>query len=769
MLTKFFETNDIEIESSSLKEYILFKNENIDYILLFQIGAFFETFFEDAKIFSDITGSALGMRNFKPGLKVIESGIPKDKLQNYIKQLLNNGLKVCVCREFKNECGKPYREITRKYTQGTIIENEFLDSNENNYLCAIYFKDDLYNFAYADVSTGQLYKTICNKKELKNELDKISPKEIIISINQKEQFEKVSAKYNIIMLNEECFKDNVENTIELYCADTQKKEKIKLNKPVEYKCRSYMLLDDVTRKGLEFTRTNYLSKKKGSILWFLNYTKTPMGIRLLKKFLNEPMLSKEDILKRQEAVEELVNNNKLTEKIQLILEKFCDLSRMCSKLSNITIAPKDLINLISNADLLRDLKDIVRLLKSNYFKIDSIKLDKLLDLSDEINAAIKKDCSNELKSGNIINEGYSASLDFLKNELINAENKIKEYEYKQRKKLDIDVLTIKYMQGIGYFVEVPIRYAIKMPKEYYKKQSTSTLARFSTNELKEYEDEISSLKFKISETEYKIFKELRLTASNFVEIIRNLAFDVAMIDVVASLAKSAIENKLTKPEITETDICIEEGFHPSLIKLNNEVIKNDTNLKSNSMIILTGANMSGKSTYLKQNAIISILAQIGSFVPAKRAKLPILDKIIFRQGSVDDIINNNSSFMVEMNDLKFIIENITNSSFVLLDEPAKSTSVQESAAISKAFCEYILNNYSTKTIIATHNLELTKLEEKYPNNVENYVMGECFENGTFDRKIKRGVIDKSYAINAALLADLPDEIIKNAKKYMKIN
>ena len=751
MLTSFSELAGIKIESLSLKEYINFKDENPDCIIMFQLGGFYETLFEDAKIFSDITGCALGMRNFKPKIQIQEAGIPKDSLNCYLKKLLSNGLKVCICKEFCDEYGKHYRELTRKYTAGTILEDEFLESNENNYLMAIYFDNDNYNIAYADVSTGQLYKTVCDGKQYKTETDKIYPNEILISNTQEKIFKKLISKYNTTILDEKYFKNKIEDVIDKYCKATQKEYNSKLDKIIEYKPSSFMTLDEVTRKNLELTRTNYLMKKRGSILWFLNYTKTPMGIRLLKKFLNEPLLSKKDIEERLCAVGELTENPKIIDNIQNILVQFSDILRLCSKLSNVTVMPKDLINLSRNTLLLGELKEILHGLKSRLFKIHISKLNKVLKLANTINKAIKKDCLNDLKSGGIINEGYSSELDFLKDELNKIYKDIDNYAISQKKKLNTDYLEIKYSSAIGYYIEILSRDSLKIPKEYYKKASTNKLLRFSTDKLCSFQEDINSLQYKINQLEYDKFKNIRLLSSEFIDEIRILAHDVALIDVIASYAKCACENNLVKPEFRGENIFIKNGYHPSLIKLNNEIIKNDTDLKQASMMVLTGANMSGKSTYLKYNALICLLAQIGSFVPAQEAKLPVIDKIFFRQSSSDDIINNNSSFMVEMNDLKYILDNMTDFSLVLLDEPAKSTNAKESGAIARAYCEYILNKYMVKTIVATHNFELTKLENKYPSKVQNYVIGS--DSGIFSRKIKRGVINKSYAIDTAILAD----------------
>ena len=763
MLTEISQTDSLEIQSDILKEYLNFKNENQDYIVMFQIGAFFETFFEDAKIFSEVTGAQYTSRTFKSKIVVAESGVNKKSLNVFLKKLLSEDFKICVCSEFVDEYGKHFREVTRKYTPGTILEDEFLESSENNYLMAIKFSNDKYEIAYADVSTGQLYKTKTNVREFSEEINKISPKEIIISKNQEKLFKNIFSKYNFTLLDNKYFLENIEFAIDEYCKLTQKKYKTKLDKIIEYTPDSRMMLDEVTRKNLELTRTNYLSKKRGSLLWFLNYTKTPMGIRLLKQFLSAPLLSDFEISKRLDAVSELVQNEKLLDKIQAILSQFCDLSRLCSKISNTTILPKDLVNLSRNTVLLKELFEITKKFNSELFKINSEKMEKVLKLINTIDKAIKKDCSNEVTSGGIINDGYSAELDYLRNELNEYEKQLNDYANSQKRKLKIESFRFCYLSSIGYYFEIPSNYAINMPFSFYKKNSTNKFTRYTSDKLNEFQENINSKKYEITKLEYDIYKQVRVLACDFVQTIRFLANDIALIDVLAAYAKSAVINHLVKPEISGSDVIVKDGYHPSLIKLNNEIVKNDTDLKQGHMFVLTGANMAGKSTYLKQNAIICILAQIGSFVPAGSAKLPIVDKIFFRQNSTDDIINNNSSFMVEMNDLKYILDNATNSSLILLDEPAKSTNAKESGAIARAYCKYLLDKYSIKIIVATHNFELTKLEKDYPQRVTNYVIGsENLDNG-LNRKIKKGVIDIDYALDTAILADLPQEILSYAK------
>lgn len=725
-------------------------------------------FYKMQKFISDITGLILGSRNFAGAGIVAQCGFPISVNVNiYIKQLLSSGYKICLCQECSDDNNIKQRKITRIYTKGTLIDNDFLETNENNYILALLKKDNLIQLAYADISTGQFYKTANNYKEIKLEIEKIEPKEILILENQEKYFKELKQKYNITYLNSSFYTENIGDIIEGYCKYTQKDFCPKLDEIKEYSINNFMVMDETTRKNLELTRTKMYLKKKGSLFWFLNYSKTPMGARLLKKYIDEPLLSAKDIKDRQKAVDELINNKKILKNIEKTLEEFCDLSRICAKISNSTIYPKDLLLMALSAIKLENLKSNIQKLNSNLLKLDEQKITYLLDLAYEIIKAIREDATDEITQGGIIKKGYDNNLDYLKKELKNYEQKIISYQNKEKNHLEIEKLKISYTDVLGYYIEIPNTKIQKVTSEYYKKQTLNNCTRFTTEKLNSLEQKILSLKYKINKLEHEIYCNLRKKAGNFVELIRNIAQEIAGIDVFCSLAKCAIANNFTKPNFNNNKIYIENGYHPSLIKLKNEIIKNDSDIKNNSLIVLTGANMSGKSTYLKYNAIICLLAQIGSFVPADYAELTIVDKLFFRQGSTDDIINNNSSFMVEMNDLKFILDNITNSSFVLLDEPAKSTNEKEGGAIARAFCEYIINKYKTKMIIATHNSELTKLEELYQEKAINLVMGNSdFFGMISDRKIRHGIINSSMAINTAKLADLPDEIIENAKLYL---
>jgi len=767
-ITNFSDIDETKIKSETLIEYLAFKKQNPDSIILIQIGTFFEAFCEDAKILCETCNISASSRPIKGIGQVLQSGIPINSINFYIKLLINNNYKVCICPQFSENGQEYHRKLVRKYTKGTVIENEFLESGENNYILALYKKDEKYYLSYADVSTGQFYKTnTTNYNNIKTEADKISPSELLILNSQANDFKEITIKYNTTYLynqNSEILDNDIEDIIIKYCKETQKNYAVKLNEVIEYKINQYLMMDELTRINLELTRTKRLLKKKGSILWFLNYTKTPMGTRLLKKILSEPLLDVGLIKERQKAIKELLDSKDNLKKLEEIMEKFCDLSRICAKISNSTILPKNLFILAESLKTIETLDIITKNYSSKYIKINSLYLKQLQNLVEEINSAILRNASEDLKSGGIIKEGYDSNLDFLREQNLNIENDILKYEQQEIKTKNIDKLKIKYNAILGYFIEIPSSKQSLIPGNYVKVQALAHTIRYTTSTLKEFESKKSEIQYKINQLEYEIYCKIRNNAKSVVSIIRKLSDDIAKVDVFVSLSKCAIINNLTCPVFNDNGIYIQNGFHPSLLKLNNLLVKNDTNLDNSKMLIITGANMGGKSTYIKQNAIICLLSQIGSFVPADEANVKIIDKLFLRQGTSDDIVNNNSSFMVEMNDFKYILDNADIDSLVLLDEPAKSTNSKEGGAIARAYLEYFSKHIKAKTIVVTHNFELTKIENNYPDKVENWQIG--FNQGCMDRKLKKGISKTSNAIDTAILAQLPKEITDKAKEYI---
>ena len=769
MLTSINDVDINKIESSVLIEYLRIKREYPDCVVLFQIGKFFLTFFEEAKLFSQLTGFVLNARNFKGVGQIIQCGFNASvNPEYYIKLLLKKGRRVCLCPEFKDKNGDSYRELVRIYTSGTVIESEFLDANENNYILAVCKTDEKVYIAYADVSTGQFYRSKGEYSEAIIEIEKIEPSEILIMDSQKDDFVNLLSRFNTVLLNDNYSDDCPKANIEKYCKLTQKEFCSKLDESIDYEINNYLSMDLITRKSLELTKNKRFSKKKGSLLWFLDYTKTSMGARLLKKFINEPLLNIEKINKRQEAVKELIENPDSLALCVNVLQNFCDLSRGCSRISNQTILPKDLLNLANNSMFLEGLDNVCSKFKTPLLKLNKQKLDEIINFATQVQMAIKEDASPELKGGNIIKDGYNAELDYIKNQLSKLDKNLAKYEDELKNKFDIKKLKIAKNSGIGICIEVPPSSAYKISGDFYKIQEVYTCVRFTNEKLREIQKDYSDLTLKANKIEYKLYCELRSFSTQFVDAIRALAHEIAVIDVYISYAKSALDYNLVCPNFDSDGIYVNDGFHPCLLKLQNDVVKNDTKMNNGDIFIITGPNMSGKSTYLKHNAFIVLLSQIGAYVPACKATISIVDKIFFRQSSTDDIVNSNSSFMIEMNDLKFILDNATDFSLVLLDEPAKSTSEKEGGAIARAVCEYLIQKTNSKIMVATHNLELTKMENDFPKRALNFVIGdnEFCSSTVIDRKIKRGVVKSSLALNTAKLAGFPEEVLELAKKYV---
>lgn len=749
-----------------LKEYIDIKEENKEFIILFQIGDFYEIFFEDALLASNFTGLKLIFRQVRNVGKILCVGFKTSNSNHYIKQLLDNNIKVCVCKQI-NDGETIKRIVDRKYTKGTIFEDEFLNNLENNYILAIKqdFKEkDCISLVYADISTGQVFSTSDNIANIMLEINKINPNEMLVLSSQKEAF-KLNEQLNIVYLDENYDNLSAFSILVKYCSVMNLNYLPQINKPVEYQINSFLVLDQTTRQNLELSRTKSLLKKKGSLLWFLNNTMTLMGFRALKKILSEPLVNKNEILNRQKTIQELIDNKDKLDKIREQLSCFSDLMRSSANLSNKTIMPKDLISISLSVEKIQSINQIVQSFESKLLKLNQNNIDKIIDFSELILASIENNSIQDLKSSGIIKDGFNCELDYLRQKLSEKQTEILKYEQNLKTELKSNRLSIKKINSFGYFIEVPKKEKINLPSDFLLKQSLANSSRYTNSKLNKLCIEINSLWVQICNLEYDLYSKIRENVAQYTNTIRELGKNIALIDVFCSFAICAIQNNFVMPKFNYSKISIINGYHPSLIKLRNEIVKNDTELKNGEMIILSGANMSGKSTYIRHNALICILAQIGSFVPADSADLTILDKIFLRQSANDDIINNNSTFMVEMNDFKYILDNLTNNSLVLFDEPAKSTNEKESASISCAYFEYILSKFKAKTIIVTHNKMLTSLEDKYPNNVKNYKIGETVKNSIImDRKIKRGVIEKSNAINTAILADLPKEIIEQAIK-----
>lgn len=772
MITKLSELENLNIQNKTFLEFLKIKKENKDYIVLFQIGDFFETFLEDALAFAGACNVVLGKRTFKTVGLLAQAGVNRRYLDIYIKKLLNKNLKVCVCEQIQID-GEISRIIKRKYTKGTIFENELLETYENNFLATVIENSRVFELSYCDSSCGQFYKTKGDFDEIAQEIFKISPSELLILKSQKSLFENKFENLNITFLDDFDLMDlNSDEILIKYLKDNQKDFFVELKKPLEYEIKSFMQIDFVTRRTLEITKNRRNFKKEGSLFEILNFTKTPMGFRTLKKFLNEPLLDLAQIIKRQNFVSKLVLNKEKLNEIENLLDGICDLSRLCAKLANSTISLKDLYSISLLAKNISALAEVSNSFDHGFSIFAKEKIVPVLELTNFLSNAF--DCSKENSIN--IKENFNSKLDFLRDNLKNEFSKLQTLEEDLKEKTKIENLKISYKPTFGYFVELSNKEAAHVLdfSEFEIFQNNKTTSKFKTKTLIEIQEKIFSLKFQIEEIENSIFKDILDKSKKFVQNIRELSFDIGFLDSMYSFSKCAVEYDLSCPEFFDDGFEVKDCFHPILLKTiekQEKIIKNDTNFEGKNTIILTGANMSGKSTFLKQNAIVSILAQIGTFVFSKNAKLSIIDRLFFRQSTYDDLLNSKSSFMVEMSDLNFILNNATKNSLVLLDEPLKSTNSKEASAILMAYLEYFSKNYGAKTIIATHNFEITTLEDKFPDEFINYFIS--FENSNNldkkeqSRKIKIGRAKESKALDIALALDFPKEIIEKATSYAR--
>lgn len=764
-----------DIENSNLtdyfKSYLKIKLENPDCAILFRNGEFYEAYFEDAKLVSSICQIALSSRKTN-ACKVPLAGFGKSSSLTYIKKLLDNNYKVALCEEFQIN-DKKIRTLTKKYTSGTVLEDELLTRDKNNFIGAVLIKENQAGFSYCDVSTGEFFITQGKLSEIKSEVFKIFPSELLISQECKECHDLFSY-LNLSKIEASTFREPQEakqsyklgyacaSAILDYTKEAQKELMPNLENHKTYSIKSYLTLNQNARKSLEIVKNMTNDKKFGTLFWVLDETKTPMGRRLLEKYINEPLVDIKEITARQEAIGELIENKNLINKFDEILENINDLMRNSIKISNATTNKKIFCEIKDSLKYFCTLGEISKNFASKIINFEEIKKTELKELLN----LLEKNISEDFQKEEIIKEGANPELDYLREKLNNLEKELGVLEEKYALDTNIKNLKIINHKSMGYLIEVPSRKQKDFGENYFIKQLLSTTARLQTKELIELEKEINSTKDKEKKLEKEIFKSVQDFSKKFFSELYKLSEKIAKFDVILSLAKCAIKNNYTRPEIsTNSSLNMKNGAHPALIKKSgkfdrNSIAFNDTkpNFK-----LLTGPNMAGKSTFMRELAHIIIMFQIGSYVPCEWAKLPITTQIFVRFGINDNLIKNNSSFMVEMNDMKEIIENSDYNSLILIDELGKSTASADGIAISRAISEYIIEKLDTKTIFATHYHELKILKEKYANKVDLICVNF---NNKGERVLSEGFLDKSFGIEVAKIANLPKEIIEKAQSYI---
>ncbi len=795
--------------SPMMRHYISTKEEYPDSILFYRLGDFYEMFFDDALTVSrelelTLTGKDCGLEERAP-----MCGVPYHAAALYISRLISKGYKVAICEQTedpKTAKGMVKRDVIRVVTPGTLVDEEFLDDKTNNYLAVIYMTGNTAGISVSDVSTGEIYTTeVIGKDEVLNELARYSPKEIIvnaeaaknvsadiemrlhISADERgdeffggdtakkvlEQFGKNSL--DELQLSDKPYAVNAVSAMLNYLEYAQKASIAYINSLNVYTAAQYMELDAATRRNLEITETMRDKTKKGSLLWVLDRTNTAMGARLLKQWVEKPLINPIEINKRLYSVRELTDNMMLRDELCEVLSGTYDISRIISRLSLSSATPRDMVSLRETLIKLPSLEYTLKSTKSPLLSGMSKNFDLLEDVCDLLKRAIKDNPPVSLKDGDVIREGFNEEIDNLRKARDNGKEWLMEVEKKEREKTGIPKLKIGYNKVFGYYIEVTNSFKEQVPEEYIRKQTLANCERYITQELKELENTILGAAEKIVNIEAYVFEQVRSTIAGEIERLKHTANIIAVSDVLCSLAETAFKNHFAMPEISDSGVIeIKDGRHPVVEKMskNSMFVPNDTLLdcNDNRMMIITGPNMAGKSTYMRQVAVITLMAQIGSFVPAKSARIGVVDRIFTRVGASDDIASGQSTFMLEMNEVSSILKNATKNSLIILDEIGRGTSTFDGLSIAWSVAEYIRNKrkIGAKTLFATHYHELTELEERL-DGVKNYrvAVKKHGDEITFLRKIVRGGTDDSYGIEVAALAGLPSEVISRAKEILK--
>ena len=795
-----------------MKQYMQTKEEYKDCILFYRLGDFYEMFFDDALTASKeleitLTGKNCGLEERAP-----MCGIPYHAVDSYLNRLVSKGYKVAICEQVedpKTAKGIVKREVIRVVTPGTNLDTQGLDETKNNYIMCIVYMADRYGLSVADVTTGEYLVTeLDSQTKLMDELYKFMPSEIVCNEafymsgldlddlknrlhmaiysleawyfddalcreTLQEHF-KVASLEGIGLSDYECGMI-ASGALLKYLEETQKNSLSHMSRLTRYATGNYMILDSATRRNLELVETLREKQKRGSLLWVLDKTKTAMGARTLRKYVEQPLIDKESIVKRLDAVAELKDNAICREEIREYLNPVYDLERLVGKITYQSANPRDLIAFQSSLSMLPSVKCILKDMESDLLKEIYEELDPLEELCDLVGRAIQEEPPLAMKEGGIIKDGYNEEVDRLRKAKSEGKNWLADLETKEREKTGIKNLRIRYNKVFGYYLEVTNSFKDLVPDYYTRKQTLANAERYIIPELKELEDTILGAEDKLCALEYELYCEVRNTIAAELTRIQRTAKAVAKLDVIASLALVAERNNYVRPKINEKGVIdIRDGRHPVVEKMipNDMFIANDTYLddKKQRISIITGPNMAGKSTYMRQAALIVLMAQLGSFVPASSANIGLVDRIFTRVGASDDLASGQSTFMVEMNEVANILRNATSKSLLILDEIGRGTSTFDGLSIAWAVVEYISNSklLGAKTLFATHYHELTELEGKI-SNVNNYCIAvkEKGDDIVFLRKIVKGGADKSYGIQVAKLAGVPDPVINRAKEIVE--
>lgn len=796
-----------------MQKYVETKEEYKDCILFYRLGDFYEMFFEDAKICSQeleltLTGKSCGLEERAP-----MCGVPFHAVDGYLNKLVSKGYKVAICEQVEDPKlakGLVKRAVTRVVTPGTNLDTKALDESRNNYLMCVVYTTNAYGVSYVDVTTGDYYLAeFESENQLLDEIGKVVPSEIICNdpfLVSGIDFADLQARLGMVVSaidawyfdEDKCydtlkhhFKVGSLNGLGLdgysigiiaagaaleYLEETQKISLDHITKITPYVSDRYMLLDRATRRNLELCETMREKAKRGSLFWVLDKTKTAMGARMLRNAIEQPLLSKEGIDQRLDTIEALNQNAINREEIREYLGPIYDLERLISKISYRSANPRDLIAFRQSLSMLPPIKQVLNSFEEGtLLKQYGQEMDALEDLFALIDASIMEEPPLTVREGGMIKDGYNEEVDHLRRAKTDGKQWLADLLEKEKERTDIKNLKIKYNKVFGYYLEVTNSYKDLVPDDWTRKQTLANAERYTTPRLKELEDSIMGAEDRLCNLEYSIFCDVREKIYAQIGKVQATAKIIAAVDMFASLALVAEQNNYVRPQITtDGKIDIREGRHPVVEKMirNDMFVSNDTYLddKKHKIAIITGPNMAGKSTYMRQTALLVLMAQIGSFVPAQSAQIGIVDRIFTRVGASDDLASGQSTFMIEMTEVANILRNATKNSLIILDEIGRGTSTFDGLSIAWAVVEYIANTklLGAKTLFATHYHELTELEGKL-ESVDNYCIAvkEQGEDIVFLRKIIKGGADKSYGIQVAKLAGVPENVLKRAREIVQ--
>lgn len=783
-------------------QYLKIKKQYSQEILFFRMGDFYETFDNDAEIVSRVLEIALTSREFGKSNRIPMAGIPYHSLNTYLGRLIKEGYKVALCEQVSDVTeskGPVDRAVVRVVTPGTIIEDIMLEPDANSYLVAIVLEDKLAGLSYTDITTGQFFTGELPIDKLESELSRLSPEEILINnkkaldygdahisdlptISQsRENSYKVLIKhFNVHSL--ESF--GCENSTLAIQASAGILEYLKANQPTALKTlhtlknfsfATHMVLDRQTRNNLELFQSGRWGDQKTSLFAILNHTLTPMGARLLREWISRPLVDINELIERQNAVEWFYINTQSREKVRTLLKRISDIERLINKIKSGSANPNDLIGIKESLSTVPKIKDV--LMDSSEPDINTMaeQLVNHDDVVQLIETAILDQPSQIVGEGKVVKTGYSSELDTVRDDAGTAMKYISRLETEERERTGIKSLKVGYNKVFGYYIEISNSNISLAPSNYIRRQTLAGSERFITPEMKEYESKVLSAKDKISELEKNVYKKICIELANSYEPVLKTALIVAYTDVVRSLAEIAVRNDYIKPNLSnDTSIIVKEGRHPTVEKLvpYGEFVPNDVYVSTDDeqLIVLTGPNMAGKSTFIRQVALIVLMSQIGSFVPAREAHIGLVDRIFTRVGLNDDIALGQSTFMVEMVETASILNQATDKSLIILDEVGRGTSTYDGLAIAQATVEYIHNNPNLKcrTLFATHYHELVNLSEFFPR-IKNYnvLVSENEDEVVFLHNIVPGGATRSYGIHVARLAGLPKEVITRAWEILR--